>query len=312
VSSSGNNGGFSTDVFTDVTGNFQATDIPVGNITVSTTYADNTTGSGNGVLNNNGDVTTINIGTPPPITTGTIFGTVYDSNQNPNPGATVSVQASDAAMTIVTATTDQNGIYTAPGVPLGAVSVTALLNDGVTTVGPVTGNLPDGITPVEIDLGLSNPGDVSGIVYDVNMNPIPNVNINAASSGDTTVSYGEGTADDGSFDFGGIAPGTITLTVTDNNNTVIGTATGILPDGGNVVINVNTSTVGAMIIPPPLGRVRPEPSLATNPAPQPRTLSPSAFPNDAPMRASTQPTRPVPAVAARSNPSLPQSPGGTR
>jgi hypothetical protein len=269
ITSSGNNGGFSTAAYTDVNGNYTAADIPVGNITAVTTLPDNTTESNTGVLVNNGDTITINIGTPPappPPTTGSVFGTVYDSNQNPNPGATVTVTCSDPAMTVLTATTDQNGMFTATGVPFGMVTVTALLNDGVTTVGPVTGNVPDGITPVEIDLGLQNPGDVSGIVYDMNQNPIPGVNVTLSNTGDPNNTYSEGTAGDGSFDFGSMLPGVITITVTDSNNNIIGTATGTLPYGGDVVINVTTNTAGAMLIRPKLGRTKPGPTMASAPA----------------------------------------------
>jgi hypothetical protein len=261
IQSSGNNGGFSTDVFTDVNGNYAAADIPIGNIIVSVTLPDGTTGTNTGVLNTAGSTISINIGAPP---SGTVFGTVYDSNQNPNPGASVTVTASNAAMTVITATTDQNGMYTVTGVPLGLVSVTALLNDGVTTVGPVTGTVPDKVTPVEFDLGLSNPGFVSGVVYDVNQNPIPNITVQLTSTGDPNTGYGTSADANGNFVFGGIAPGAITVTVVDSNNNTIGTATGTLPYGGNVVINVTTNTVGAMLIRPQFGKPKPAATQASN------------------------------------------------
>ena len=282
IDSSGNNGGFETDVFTDVNGNFQATDIPVGNIYIYATLPDGTTGNGTGVLNNNGEVVAINIGNPPVIPMGTVFGTVYDSNQNPNPGATVTVTGSDPAMTVVTVTTDQNGLYTASGIPLGMVSVSALLNDGFTTVGPVAGNVPDAITPVEIDLGLSNPGIVDGNVYDVNNNPIPNVTVQMTSTGDPNTGYFESTDANGFFYFGNIDPGTVTVTVLDSNNNTIGMATAILPYGGNVRITVNTNTVGALIVKPAIGKARQGPVQASVRAPSVRTLSPSAFADRAP------------------------------
>jgi hypothetical protein len=262
VDSSGNNGGFTTFVTADQNGNYSIGDIPVGNIAVSVTLPDGTFELNTGVLNNNGDTITIDIN-PPSAPIGSVFGTVYDSTDTPNPGATVTVTCSDPNMTVITATTDQNGMYTATGIPLGAVSVSALLNDGVTTVGPVTGNVPTPTTPVEIDLGLSNPGNVSGIVYDMNNNPIPNVNVYLVSSVDPNTTWIEGTANDGSYIFGNIAPGNITITVEDNNNNVIGAATGILPYGGNVVINVTTNTVGAMLIRPVLHKVKPGPALAS-------------------------------------------------
>jgi Bacterial TSP3 repeat/Carboxypeptidase regulatory-like domain/Bacterial Ig-like domain (group 2) len=280
LNSSGNNGGFSNFLTTDSQGNYQATDVPVGNIVVTTTLPDGTTASGSGVLNNNGDTITVDIGTPPaPL--GAVFGTVYDSIQDPNPGATVTLTAASPSTIVVTATTDQNGMYTAPGLPIGMVSATALLNDGVTTVGPVTGNVPDFVTPVEIDLGLDNPGNVSGIVYDMNMDPIPGVNVLVSSSGDTSTGFSESTAADGSFFFGGVAPGTVSIIIQDSNGTTIGTATGTLPYGGNVVINVTTNTVGATLNVPAIGRKKQEPVMASV---QPPWLRPGSA-NRTPLRA---------------------------
>ena len=196
-------------------------------------------------------------------------------------------------------------MYTATGVPLGTVSVSALLNDGVTTIGPVAGNVPTATTPVEIDLGLNNPGDVSGVVYDVNANPIPNVNVYLVSSGDPNTTWIEGTANDGSFDFGGIDPGNITITVEDNNNNVIGAATGILPYGGDVVINATTNTVGAMLIRPVLHQVKPGWALHQGPAPpspgaaqtHASTLAPAAPPSRGQSVATLQ-TNPMPQPVA--------------
>ena len=304
ISSSGNNGGFTTYVTADQNGNYSIGDIPVGNIVASVTLPDGTFASNTGVLNNNGQAITININ-PPQAPTGSVFGTVYDSTETPNPGATVTVTCSDPAATVITATTDQNGLYTATGVPLGTVSVSALLNDGVTTIGPVAGNVPTATTPVEIDLGLNNPGDVSGVVYDVNANPIPNVNVYLVSSGDPNTTWIEGTANDGSFDFGGIDPGNITITVEDNNNNVIGAATGILPYGGDVVINATTNTVGAMLIRPVLHQVKPGPALASGPAPpspgaaqtHASTLAPAAPPSRGQSVATLQ-TNPMPQPVA--------------
>jgi hypothetical protein len=89
------------------------------------------------------------------------------------------------------------------------------------------------------------------------------VNVYLVSSVDPNTTWIEGTANDGSYIFGNISPGNITITVEDNNNNVIGAATGILPYGGNVVINVTTNTVGAMLIRPVLHKVKPGPALAS-------------------------------------------------
>lgn len=317
VESSGNNGGFDTGVTADNSGNFVATDIPIGNITVTVTLPDGTTAVGNGVLSSNGQTVTINIGTPPATqsTLGVVFGTVYDSNQNPNPGATVTVTCSDPANTVVTATTDQNGIYTAPGIPLGMVSVSALLSDGVTTVGPVTGNVPDAVTPVEIDLGLSNPGLVLGNVLDSNGNPVQNAVVLLTSTGDPNSLYSTGTDVNGFFIFGYIDPGAISITVQDSNGNTLGTATGTLPYGGDVTINVTTNTTQAQLVKPRSGRGTTILAATHNPVPHTRSISGAAFPAEAPMPAPAN--KYDPGRTASTNIPLPaqqwqNSEGGTR
>ena len=66
--------------------------------------------------------------------------------------------------------------------------------------------------------------------------------------------------------------GVITIQVLDSKGNQIGTGTGTLPCGGNVVINISTKTVGAMIVRPPLSRgksgtvvaeVAPKPTMPT-------------------------------------------------
>ena len=64
ISSSGNNGGFTTYVTADQNGNYSIGDIPVGNILASVTLPDGTFASNTGVLNNNGQAITININPP--------------------------------------------------------------------------------------------------------------------------------------------------------------------------------------------------------------------------------------------------------
>ncbi len=243
IESSGNNGGFSSSVQADDFGNYTASDIPVGNITVSV-YDDTsqTSLTGSGVLINDGDSVTIDVGNAPAMAGGRIFGTVYDANGDPSPAATVTIKPSADPNTVLTATTDSDGMYASSGLALGDVTVSAVLSDG-TNLDPVTGTVPDTTTAVEIDLGLQNAGNVSGIVTDNAGNPLAGYDINAASTGDTSTSYGEGTGSGGVFYFSGIAPGTVTLTVTDQNGNVIGTNTGVLPYGGNLTLNVKTSIV---------------------------------------------------------------------
>jgi len=254
IQSSGNNGGFSTYVPTDANGNFSATDIPVGNITVST-YENSSSQelSATGVLNNNGDTVTIDVGNVPPPRTNEVFGTVYDANQNPAPGAAVTVTPADQTIQPQTSTTDSNGLYSVGSLPIGSVTVSAVLADG-TQAGSTTGAITNPQTPVEIDVGLQNPGVVSGVVLDSSGNPVPNAKINCASSGDTSSSEGEGTQSDGSFYFPGIEPGLVTLTVTDDNGNVLGTANGTLPYGGNLTLNVKFQATASSVTQPAFSR----------------------------------------------------------
>lgn len=272
VQSSGANGGFTDYVQTDAKGNYVASDIAVGNITVTATLPGGTTPTAQGVLSTNGQTVTIDIGTPPPPTgLGSVFGTVYDQNQDPNPGATVTITAADG--TVVTVTTDPNGMYTSIGnIQLGAQTVVAPLTDGSTTQS-VTGTIPDNVTPVEFDLGLNNPGDVSGTVIDINGDPIPNIEVQLDDSNDPNVTYGLNADSNGFFDFSQMIPGAITIQVFDSKGVQIGQGTGTLPYGGNVVINVHTMTVGAMLTRPQLRKLKPGVEVA-GPAPQTPTPSP--------------------------------------
>ena len=161
---------------------------------------------------------------------GEIFGTVYDGNQNPATQAVVTAVGEQSGNSY-TATTDDNGMYMMSPLPLDTYDVTAILSDGTTNAGETTGTLADVSTPVEIDIGLQNYGNVSGNVTDVNGNPYPNVNILVTSSADN-YSSGSSTDGNGNYYFGNIDQGTITVQVLDNNNVVQGTATGVLPYGG--------------------------------------------------------------------------------
>jgi hypothetical protein len=87
-------------------------------------------------------------------------------------------------------------------------------------------------------VGLAHPGQVTGTVLDANRRLLPNVTVIVSSSGDPANTYTQTTLSDGSYFFGSITPGTITVTVKDAGGKVIGTATGNLPYGGNVVIYV--------------------------------------------------------------------------
>lgn len=250
ISSSGNNGGFNVSTYTNAIGNYMVGDIPVGTITVST-YINGTQSTATGTLNNNGDTVVINIGhppAPPPPTTGMVFGTVYDENGNPSPSAIVTVTASDGSIQQVQ--TDANGLYTVSGVILGNVSVSATLADGFTT--PTTaGTLTDVTVPIEVDVNDPAAGLVFGTVIDSLGNPIANVTVELASTGDPNTGYSESADNNGYFVFG-VDPGAITVQVLDSNNNVNGTGMGQLPFGGSVTINIQTNTIGASLVRPRL------------------------------------------------------------
>ena len=306
IDSSGNNGGFSTNATTDSNGAYQAVDIPVGNITVSAQLPDNSTVTGSGVLNNNGDVVNITVGTAP-IPPAQIFGTVYDSNQDPAPGATVTATPTANGQP-VTAITDNNGMYTISGLPLGDVNVDAILSDGVTDTGSVMGTITQVGTPVEIDLGLQNPGNVSGLVVDINGDPIPQVSVQLDNTNDPNSTIFTGTQDDGTYFYSGIIPGgTITISILDSGSNVIGTGSAILPYGGNVTINIATMTVGAQVIKMKLGAAKPGAvmAVARPGASRPQTTVPISAQKVAAKAKTPGKGQPEPAIGARNMPPPP-------
>ncbi len=228
---------FYANATTDQSGNYTALDVAVGTVTVS---ADGTDATGTGVLNNNGDTVVINVGLPAGRTGSTVFGTVYDDNQNPAAGATVTVTSSANANYTGTATTDANGVYSVSSVPPGTITAVAQRSDG-STAGPVTGLLPDSSTAIEIDLGIQNYGNVSGTIYDGNHNPLGGVDVLLDSTGDPNSSYSEQAGSDGTYGFGSIPAGTVTISVYQHGtNTLIGSVSATLPYGGNVTIDVTT------------------------------------------------------------------------
>ena len=284
VSVTSSNANFNSSAQADDQGHYQLADVPVGNITVTVYRYPDPSEQNTGVLTNNGDTVTINLGKVPVPDAGSIFGTVYDSNQNPSPQAVVTVTAAPPSTFTVTVTADDNGVYTATGIPVGDVTAQAALTDGTTT-NAVTGNVPDITTPVEIDLGLTDIGGVFGRIFDADGNPLGNVDVFLSSTGDTSTSYSESDSDDGYYGFGGIAPGTITITVkVKDMDTVLATTTGVLPYGGNLTLDIHLpaansgmkkGTPRAAVARPPAGNTAdnrrfaasyPGPQLAANEA----------------------------------------------
>ena len=245
VSSSADGGSFSTDVNTDGDGNYVITDVPVGNITV--VYFDNSNNNqqvtGTGTLVHDGDSVTINVGVSAS-TIGTVFGTVYDSNGNPSSGATVTVSPANGSQTF-TATTNDQGVYTAMGIPLGDLSVSATLGDG-STADPVAGTLVSSTTPIEVDLGLQDFGNVTGTVT-MNGHPLGGAHLVLVSSADDNSENDEDSNSDGTYGYGTIPAGAITLQVRDDQGNVLATATGTLPYGGNLTLNIVVPQTGAAL-----------------------------------------------------------------
>ncbi len=253
LQSSANNNGYYASTTADANGSFSFSDVAVGTITLST---DSTSPqeTATGSLVNNGDTLTLNIGqsnTRPGVS---IFGTVYDSNQNPAKGAMVTAvdqPSAGGASVTQTATTDSSGAYSIATLPAGSATVSALLADGSKSE---TETAAVSAAPaVEVDLGLSNPGDVSGVIYDVNGNPVGGAMVVLYDSSVPNVSYYESSQADGSYDFGGNPAGTITVRWQDSGGNVLGQGTGTLPYGGNLIINVKhgqTNGTSAITIAP--------------------------------------------------------------
>ncbi len=249
IETSASQGGFAEQISTDSTGAYYAFGIGLGNITVTVTFADNTTATGTGVLSTNGQTLTINIGKS---STARIFGTVFDANGNPTFYPYVHLKAAPPSTVVVNVQGDYSGVYTAYGIPVGNVTVTAD-NNGSTSYGSTTAPIKDTINAVEIDVGLAHPGAVTGTILDANRHPLPGVTVTVASSGDPGNTYTQTSLSNGNYFFGSITPGTITVTVKDTTGKVIGTATGTLPYGGNVTIYVNTTYTGALLQLPGFG-----------------------------------------------------------
>ena len=264
---------------TDGSGHYTAYDVAIGNVKVEAYLGGcgNGVGGGtvtarpmagcnggteiaNGVLVNNGDVITVNLGQDPAVS-GVIFGTVYDSNQNPSEGATVKITAASPSTYTTSVQTNASGVYQASNLPIGEITAQATLTDGSST-DPVTGSVPTPFKPVEIDLGLQTTGQVSGVITNVNDQLLAGATVEVNSDGDPNSYIDESSANDGSFVFSNIAPGNVTITVMNSQGDVIGTGKGVLPYGGNVVINVKTTTAGAQNRPLPLLPPRDLPVMA--------------------------------------------------
>jgi len=245
ISVNGQGGNYFQRASTDNNGHYSALDVPAEvTITVSTSLDSGSTNTQQtGTVHTNGSVI-IDIGTPLGAPTGTVFGTIYKQNQNPAALASVSVTSTGDGNYTGTATADGNGLYTLAGVPQGTVTVHGFLAD-TTDVGTTSGVLPDAITSVEIDVGLSPDlnqnqiGTVSGVAHDSVGNLMVGATILITDSVDQNTSFSEATDSNGYFFFPGLLPGTITIEIQKPDGSIAATATGILPYGGNLILNVS-------------------------------------------------------------------------
>ena len=196
--------GTSLQATTNSQGYYQITDVPAGNKTVTASKSGYNSQSKT-VTVVAGQTTTVDFSLTPVPTTGTIQGTVKDTNNQPIQGATVSVEG-----TSLQATTNSQGYYQITDVPAGNKTVTASksgYNSQSKTVNVVAGQT------VTVDFQLqpvTATGRISGIVY----GSIPNTliykaTVKATGNGRT---YSALTSEDGRYELR-VPTGTYTVTV---------------------------------------------------------------------------------------------------
>ena len=248
-------------VTTDANGHYSALDVPA-NVTLTlSTSIDN----GATFINQTGTVPTdgsviIDFGTAMGAATGSIFGTIFDLNQNPAAQAAVNVTSTGDPNFSGVAMTDQNGFYSLAGVPIGTVTVSGILNDGNhTTVGPTSGQLPDGMTSVEIDAGLNNDpnngqvGNLQGQAFNKNGAPLGGAQIVVQNSNVPNSTYSQTADANGYYYVGSFPPGVITLQIQNPDGSIAKTVTGTMPYGGNLTLNISLQQTTVRLVFPGVG-----------------------------------------------------------
>jgi protocatechuate 3,4-dioxygenase beta subunit len=178
--------GTSLQATTNSQGYYQITDVPAGNKTVTASKSGYNSQSKT-VTVVAGQTTTVDFSLTPVPTTGTIQGTVKDTNNQPIQGATVSVEG-----TSLQATTNSQGYYQITDIPAGNKTVTASksgYNSQSKTVNVVAGQT----TTVDFSLTpVPTTGTIQGNVKDTNNQPIQGatVSVEGTSLQATTNSQG--------------------------------------------------------------------------------------------------------------------------
>ena len=214
IDSSGNNGGFTTYTSTDSNGNYIATDIPVGNITVTVTEDVNNVGTVNfsntGILVNNGDAATINIGNPG---VGQRLRHRLRRVRQPVAGRDRHPHLRLRRLAARHRHHRRQRQCTTPPVSSSAISLPSPQSPMASSLRRSRRPLSSATVPVEIDINNPNPGVVSGLAIDVNGDPIANANVALYDTTDPNSYTTSSTDQNGNFYFGSIDPGMITVQV---------------------------------------------------------------------------------------------------
>lgn len=174
--------------------------------------------------------------TAPAGPTGTIAGTVTDSNSQPLVSAQVSAQPGGYS-----AATNASGYYTLANVPVGTYSVTASKSgyDPQTQTNVAVQESTTTTVNFSLTVGANAPGTVSGTVKDLAGAPLALAAVTLSPGG-----YGAVTATDGSYEIAGVPPGTYSVSAYAPTR-IEQTAGGqVLPAAGNLIVNFNLAGSG--------------------------------------------------------------------
>ncbi|MFC7370130.1 carboxypeptidase regulatory-like domain-containing protein [Fictibacillus iocasae] len=193
---------------TDNNGSYTITNLLAGSY-IAIATADNYQAAQNGVVINEGALTTSNFQLAPnPIS---ITGTVTNTQTGtPISGANVQVRINDAnGNTIATTLTDSNGVYLVNNLAPGVYTIVISANDFQTNFATV--NIPPGGQGIA-NIGLTpNPGRIQGLIFNATNNqPIPGAIVNITDINSTLIAT---TVTDsvGNFTVDGLPPGSYTL-----------------------------------------------------------------------------------------------------
>jgi len=163
---------------------------------------------------------------------GSVSGTVEDTAGNALAGIVLTLDDGDAATTDMTASTDPNGAYIFTNVPVGTYTIietqpanyTSVSDEDATPEDPSIGD-NDGIVnesiPVKVEPGeddtdndfieIPDAGSVSGLVEDVDGNPLEGVVLTLDDGDAATTDATATTAADGTYEFPSVEVGTYTI-----------------------------------------------------------------------------------------------------